>query len=182
MSTTVRKPRRLGARAIFIVVDPVANWLLARNDRLFVRELPNSLTVSRGLILLAAPLGALEFHWGHLVWATGFYAICVVLRFTDFLDGRIAWRLKVVSTLGMRLDPLFDKIGLLAIACSFTWAIAVSGLALGWLWLTLLIVIPRLSFDLKLFVMTTRGDRRIKRYAPAGTPVASSTKAASASR
>jgi CDP-diacylglycerol---glycerol-3-phosphate 3-phosphatidyltransferase len=71
------------------------------------KHIPNILTFLRGaLTLLIVVLFFLEFP-NKFVWIFGFF---VLATFTDFLDGFLARRWKVVSTFGKVFDSLFDKI------------------------------------------------------------------------
>jgi cardiolipin synthase len=72
-----------------------------------VTSLPNLLTLSR---ILAIPLIVATFyipgktiHWVAV-------AIFIVAAITDFLDGYVARRSKMVSELGRFLDPIADKL------------------------------------------------------------------------
>jgi CDP-diacylglycerol--glycerol-3-phosphate 3-phosphatidyltransferase len=73
--------------------------------------LPDSLTVVR---VAAVPLVVLLYAWnfdGHAYWAT---AVFVVAMATDWFDGRIARRQGTSSALGSLLDPVADKVLVLA--------------------------------------------------------------------
>jgi len=73
--------------------------------------LPDSLTVVR---VAAVPLVVLLYAWdfnGHAYWAT---AVFVVAMATDWFDGRIARRQGTSSALGSLLDPVADKVLILA--------------------------------------------------------------------
>jgi CDP-diacylglycerol---glycerol-3-phosphate 3-phosphatidyltransferase len=74
-------------------------------------SLADQLTVAR---VLAVPfviaLYAWRFH-GHAYWATALFAAAMA---TDWLDGRIARRYGHVSALGSLLDPVADKVLVLA--------------------------------------------------------------------
>jgi CDP-diacylglycerol--glycerol-3-phosphate 3-phosphatidyltransferase len=67
-------------------------------------NLPNQLTASRfvlGLVLF----GLIEYH----LWIASI-VVFAVAAFTDWLDGYLARRLNLGSTLGRNLDPLVDKV------------------------------------------------------------------------
>ena len=74
--------------------------------------LPDQLTVAR---VAAVPLVVLLFEWSfphHAYWATGVFAVAMA---TDWLDGRLARRWDRTSELGSLLDPIADKILVLAV-------------------------------------------------------------------
>jgi CDP-diacylglycerol---glycerol-3-phosphate 3-phosphatidyltransferase len=73
--------------------------------------LPDSLTIVR---VAAVPLVVVLYAWdfdGHAYWAT---AVFVVAMATDWFDGRIARRRGTSSALGSLLDPVADKVLVLA--------------------------------------------------------------------
>ena len=74
--------------------------------------LPDQLTVARAA---AVPLVVLLYAWElphNEYWATGLF--CVAMA-TDWFDGRIARRRGVTSQLGSLLDPIADKVLVLAV-------------------------------------------------------------------
>src|SRR5688500_4800387 len=74
--------------------------------------LPDQLTVARAA---AVPLVVLLYAWElphNEIWATALF--CVAMA-TDWLDGRIARRRGVTSALGSLLDPIADKVLVLAV-------------------------------------------------------------------
>ena len=74
--------------------------------------LPDQLTVAR---VAAVPVVILLFEWDfrhHEYWATAVFAVAMA---TDWLDGRLARRWGRVSALGSLLDPIADKILVLAV-------------------------------------------------------------------
>jgi CDP-diacylglycerol--glycerol-3-phosphate 3-phosphatidyltransferase len=74
--------------------------------------LADQLTVARAL---AVPFVVVLFAWsfdGHAYWAT---AVFVAAMATDFFDGRIARRHGRTSALGSLLDPVADKVLVLAV-------------------------------------------------------------------
>ncbi len=74
--------------------------------------LPDQLTVAR---IAAVPLVVLLYEWDfpdHNVWATALFAAAMA---TDFFDGRIARSRGHTSALGTLLDPIADKILVLAV-------------------------------------------------------------------
>jgi CDP-diacylglycerol---glycerol-3-phosphate 3-phosphatidyltransferase len=74
--------------------------------------LPDQLTVARAL---SVPIVVVLFLWEfphNEAWATGVFAVAMA---TDWLDGRIARRRGTTSPLGSLLDPIADKILVLAV-------------------------------------------------------------------
>jgi CDP-diacylglycerol--glycerol-3-phosphate 3-phosphatidyltransferase len=74
--------------------------------------LPDQLTVARAA---SVPLVVLLYAWDfphNEYWATALF--CVAMA-TDWLDGRIARRRGVTSQLGSLLDPIADKVLVLAV-------------------------------------------------------------------
>lgn len=88
-------------------------------------NLPNQLTAARlGLAIVLFVL--IEFHlW---IWCAVVFAVAA---FTDWLDGYLARKLDLGSTLGRNLDPLVDKV-LVCGAYIFLLPVADSGL-LPWM-------------------------------------------------
>jgi CDP-diacylglycerol---glycerol-3-phosphate 3-phosphatidyltransferase len=75
-------------------------------------NLPDQLTVARAL---SVPLVVLLYAWElphNEYWATGLF--CVAMA-TDWFDGRIARRRGTTSSLGSLLDPIADKVLVLAV-------------------------------------------------------------------
>ena len=75
-------------------------------------NLPDQLTVARAL---SVPLVVLLYAWdfpNNAYWATALF--CVAMA-TDWLDGRIARRRGTTSSLGSLLDPIADKVLVLAV-------------------------------------------------------------------
>ncbi len=75
-------------------------------------ELPDHLTLAR---MAAVPVVVLLYEWefaNHDVWATVVFAAAMA---TDFFDGRIARRRGRTSPLGSLLDPVADKVLVLAV-------------------------------------------------------------------
>ena len=75
-------------------------------------NLPDQLTVARAL---SVPLVVLLYAWElphNEYWATGLF--CVAMA-TDWLDGRIARSRGTTSSLGSLLDPIADKVLVLAV-------------------------------------------------------------------
>ena len=75
-------------------------------------SLPDHLTVARAA---SVPLVVALYEWefeGHYYWATALFAVAMA---TDWFDGRIARRRGHTSPLGTLLDPIADKILVLAV-------------------------------------------------------------------
>src|SRR5215211_8655717 len=75
-------------------------------------NLPDQLTVARAL---SVPLVVLLYAWevpNNEYWATALF--CVAMA-TDWFDGRIARRRGTTSSLGSLLDPIADKVLVLAV-------------------------------------------------------------------
>ena len=88
--------------------------------------LPDQLTLAR---IAAVPLVLLLFELdfqGHEYWATAVFAVAMS---TDWLDGRIARRRGHTSALGSLLDPIADKILVLAVLI----ALVGQGVVPGWM-------------------------------------------------
>lgn len=76
----------------------------AVGQRVVIWNLPNILTLSRlGLAVILFAIIQLE------QWA-GALAVFIIAAFTDWLDGYLARRQGLTSTLGRNLDPLVDKV------------------------------------------------------------------------
>jgi CDP-diacylglycerol--glycerol-3-phosphate 3-phosphatidyltransferase len=74
--------------------------------------LPDQLTVARAAsVPIVVLLYELDFE-GHAYWATAVFAVAMA---TDWFDGRIARRRGHTSALGSLLDPIADKILVLAV-------------------------------------------------------------------
>ncbi len=72
-----------------------------------VMNLPNKLTIARVVMI---PVFLLFFYLnfaGHYFAALGVFAVA---SFTDFLDGFLARKYKLITNLGKFLDPVADKI------------------------------------------------------------------------
>lgn len=94
-------------------------------------NLPNSITVAR-LFLAAIFVAAASFgtQTGHLIALIAFS----LAAFSDFLDGYLARKLNLVTSLGKLLDPLADKI---LVAAAF---IHLTALDLCPVWVTSVII------------------------------------------
>jgi CDP-diacylglycerol---glycerol-3-phosphate 3-phosphatidyltransferase len=86
----------------------------------------DQLTVARALsVPFVVLLFALDFH-GHYYWATALFAVSMT---TDWFDGRLARRHGRSSPLGSLLDPVADKILVLAVMVM----LVAAGVAPGWM-------------------------------------------------
>jgi phosphatidylglycerophosphate synthase len=87
-------------------------WVMQRNDNRLVQQIPNFLSVSRLAAAVAGFISYQQFTHGHItgawIWLT---ATIVIFGLTDYLDGKAARSLKVISTFGKLVDPITDKIG-----------------------------------------------------------------------
>lgn len=79
-------------------------------------NIPNALT---GLRLLSLPLVIVLFRSGHDVWACAVFLLGMA---TDCVDGWLAKRLNQRTTAGLYLDPVVDKIVILALFFELSWA------------------------------------------------------------
>lgn len=68
-------------------------------------NLPNLITISR--LLLSFVLFAMISHGGSWIWCAAVFAFAAA---TDAVDGYVARKYKLVTTLGRILDPFVDKI------------------------------------------------------------------------
>jgi len=79
-------------------------------------NIPNLLTLLRiffvPLLVAAVVMGSMELRLGRLVIPKGLVALAIFLAAaaTDLLDGYLARRWKQVTTVGMLLDPIADKL------------------------------------------------------------------------
>src|SRR5690349_9630513 len=105
-SRSVRKIRMaISPRLATSTLENMAAYCLLR------MSLADQLTVARAL---AVPFVVILFAWpfhGHDYWATAVFAVAMA---TDWLDGRVARRHGRSSPLGSLLDPVADKILVLA--------------------------------------------------------------------
>ncbi|MCM3338709.1 CDP-alcohol phosphatidyltransferase family protein [Paenibacillus sp. MER TA 81-3] len=79
-------------------------------------NLPNMLTMVRFLLI---PVYVALFFFGERYAAFG---IWLLAGLTDILDGYIARKHNMVTTVGMMLDPLADKLMMLTVMLSLLWA------------------------------------------------------------
>lgn len=90
-------------------------------------NLPNLFTIGR---IVAIPVicwlvaaGSAELRWAALV-------LYVLAALTDWLDGYLARRMNLISPLGRMLDPIADKLLVLALLIVLAWDQSFSGLDL----------------------------------------------------
>lgn len=82
----------------------------------------NKITVLR---ILLVPVFLVLLYLGHPYWALAVYIIACL---SDFVDGRIARKYNQITDFGKFMDPLADKMLVLAAMCFFV----ESGLIPGW--------------------------------------------------
>ncbi len=99
-------------------------------------NLPNKLTISR-LFITAALLAVLfsEIPWHETIAL----ALFVAGSLTDFFDGRIARRHKLITNFGILMDPLADKL----LVCS----VFIAFVGSGWIpaWMVVIVVARELA-------------------------------------
>lgn len=99
-------------------------------------NLPNKLTISRFLLTIAF-LGVMFSQMrGHETFAL---ALFIAGGITDFLDGQLARRWKLITNFGILMDPLADKIMVCSAFIAFV--------GLGWMpaWMVVIIVARELA-------------------------------------
>lgn len=98
--------------------------ILTPPQRPRIWNLPNQLTASRFVLALVLfTLIAIE-SW---LWCL---IVFIVAAFTDWLDGYLARKQNLMSTLGRILDPLVDKV----LMCGVYICLLPIGVEQGWLW------------------------------------------------
>jgi len=84
-----------------------------------MQRIPNALTLLRILLIpLFVYLAFIDLGKNHIAWAL---LVFVVAAFTDFLDGYLARKWKVISNFGKIADPLADKLLVLSALAALTW-------------------------------------------------------------
>jgi CDP-diacylglycerol--glycerol-3-phosphate 3-phosphatidyltransferase len=99
-------------------------------------NVPNQLTISRFLLTIAFLVVALaDFHFHETIALLLFS----VASLTDYFDGRIARRDKLITNFGILMDPLADKI----LVCSAF----IAFVGLGWMraWMVVIVVARELA-------------------------------------
>ncbi|MBE6836643.1 MAG: CDP-diacylglycerol--glycerol-3-phosphate 3-phosphatidyltransferase [Ruminococcus sp.] len=111
-------------------------------------NLPNKLTVLRVIMIpffMAALLvDKIPFN---IFIALAFFAIASI---TDWFDGKIARKYSLVTTFGKFLDPLADKMLVMAAICCFS--------ALGWIDVVAVVIILGREFMVSALRLVTAGD------------------------
>lgn len=111
-------------------------------------NLPNKLTVVRVVLIpffmAALLIDKIPFH---IFIALAFFALASV---TDWFDGKIARKYNLVTTFGKFLDPLADKMLVMAAICSFA--------ALGWIDVVAVVIILSREFMVSALRLVTAGD------------------------
>ncbi len=104
-----------------------------------MKSLPNILTASRIVVIpFILILMAMDIAWAS--WAAlGLYTYACI---TDFLDGYLARKMKVVSNIGRFLDPIADKL----LIVSLLLLLGALGRLEGWWMLPAIIVLAREIF------------------------------------
>jgi len=88
-------------------------------------NLPNTLTISRFFLI---PVFIAVFFTGHELLA---FAVYLLAGITDMVDGYIARKYKMITELGIMLDPLADKLMTLTVFISLLIAGKISWLVVG---------------------------------------------------
>src|SRR5919106_1533523 len=86
-------------------------WPVANSERPFYMNLPNTISAAR---IAAAPFLVLLPFVPSAELRLVAFALFVMAGISDYWDGRIARDRKLVTDLGRMLDPLADKLLLLA--------------------------------------------------------------------
>ena len=125
----------------------------------FVRNLPNLITASRVAVPPTAWLTYRAVESGRNISATVWFLVTGLLVATDFIDGRLARSLNVVSELGKKLDPILDKLVLFCIFGFFVAAEAHMNLN-GMLWFGGGIILGcRISIEIRLAAWARRTQK-----------------------
>lgn len=111
-------------------------------------NLPNKLTVLRVIMIpffmAALLIDKIPFN---IFVALAFFAIASI---TDWFDGKIARKYNLVTTFGKFLDPLADKMLVMAAVCCFS--------ALGWIDVVAVVIILAREFMVSALRLVTAGD------------------------
>ncbi|WP_427133035.1 CDP-alcohol phosphatidyltransferase family protein [Pseudarthrobacter sp. S9] len=118
-----------------------------------VFTIPNLLTVVRFLgvpLFIWLVLGRHEYGYGALVLA--------IMGSTDWVDGYIARRFNQMSNLGRIMDPIADRLALIAVAVTLVIAGVVE-----WWYLTALLVPDAILLSVSLFYFRSHPDLPVSR-------------------
>ena len=118
-----------------------------------VLTLPNLLTIVRFLgvpLFVWLVLGKQEYGYGALV--------LVIMGGTDWVDGYIARRFNQMSNLGRVMDPIADRLALIAVAVT----LVIAGV-LPWWYLTALLVPDAVLLTLSLYYFRSHPDLPVSR-------------------
>jgi cardiolipin synthase len=140
-----------GERMKFIGAGARPGRPLVHHDRVFT--LPNILTVVRFLgvpLFIWLVLAQEEYGYGALV--------LVIMASTDWVDGYIARRFNQMSNLGRVLDPVADRLSLIAVAVTLVIAGVVE-----WWYLTALLVPDAILLALSLYYFRGHPDLPVSR-------------------
>lgn len=111
-------------------------------------NLPNKLTVLRVIMIpffmAALLIDKIPFN---IFIALAFFDIASI---TDWFDGKIARKYNLVTTFGKFLDPLADKMLVMAAVCCFS--------ALGWIDVVAVVIILAREFMVSALRLVTAGD------------------------
>lgn len=124
---------------------------LVHHDAVFT--LPNILTVARFLgvpLFIWLVLGPKEYGYGALV--------LVIMAGTDWVDGYIARRFNQMSNLGRVLDPIADRLALIAVAVT----LVIAGVV-DWWYLAALLVPDAILLALSLYYFRGHPDLPVSR-------------------
>lgn len=104
-----------------------------------MKKLPNILTILRVLLIIPF-VAAYYINVPYHLWAG--FGIFVLAAVTDFLDGYLARKLKVTSSFGRFLDPIADKL----IVVAAILVLLDAGMINGWHTVAAIIIIGREIF------------------------------------
>ena len=85
--------------------------MIVQIDKIYTKS--NLLSFFR--LLLAIPMWFVLDYLQDPVWRYVAFSICILIAFTDILDGRLARKYNEVTELGKIIDPLADKVAVAAI-------------------------------------------------------------------
>jgi phosphatidylglycerophosphate synthase len=100
-------------------------WIMQCNDNRLVRLIPNLLTLSRFAVVITGVASYRAFIAGHMSAAwLWFVATILVFGLTDYLDGKSARSLKVITNFGKLVDPITDKVAAVTLFVLFSMAVS----------------------------------------------------------